>query len=103
MTSEIKLVQGFRGDFPYLLNFNGVNIDISQNTTVYFNFTDRRETKRYSILCRQGTQPNEVIIPFTTQTVDHGEFFGEIVIQTVYGTDIYPIEDRIPIKIRKCV
>ena len=103
MTTEIKLVQGFKGDYSYILNFNGMNIDISSNTTVYFNFTDRRETKRYSILCKEGAQPNEVIIPFTNQTTDHGEFYGEFVIQTVYGRDIYPIEDRIPIKIRKCV
>lgn len=103
MTTEIKLVQGFKGDYSYILDFNGVDIDISSNTTVYFNFTDRRETKRYSILCKEGSQPNEVIIPFTNQTVDNGEFFGEFVIQTVYGRDIYPIEDRIPIKIRKCV
>ena len=103
MTVEIKLVQGFKGDFPYILNFNGAEIDISSNTTVYFNFTNRRETKRYSILCKQGTQSNEVIIPFTKETIEHGEFYGEFVIQTVYGKYIYPIEDRIPIKIRKCV
>ena len=103
MTIEIKLVQGFKGDLPYILSFNGVDIDISSNTTVYFNFTDRRETKRYSILCRQGTNPNEIVIPFTNETSNHGEFYGEFVIQTVHGRDIYPIEDQIPIKIRKCI
>ncbi|MEN6293608.1 MAG: hypothetical protein ABFD07_16535 [Methanobacterium sp.] len=103
MTQEIKLVQGFQGDLPYTLNFNGMDIDVSSNTTVYFNFTDRRESSRYSILCRNGSRSNEVIIPFTNQTVDHGDFYGEFVIQTVYGKDIYPIEDRIHITIRKCI
>jgi len=103
MTQDIKLVQGFKGDLSYTLNFSDVDINITSNTTVYFNFTDRRESNRYSILCRNGSKPNEVIIPFTNQTINHGEFYGEFVIQTVYGKDIYPIEDRIPIKIRKCV
>jgi hypothetical protein len=103
MTPEIKLVQGFQGDVPYILTFNGIDIDVSTNTTVYFNFTNSRETKRYSILCRPGSRPTEVIIPFTNQTVDYGEFYGEFVVQTVYGMNIYPIEDRIHIKIRKCI
>ena len=103
MTQEIKLVQGFKGDLPYILNFNGINIDVSSNTTVYFNFTDRREVNRYSIRCRNGSQPYEVIIPFTNQTVNHGEFYGEFVIQTVHGKSIYPIEDRIHITIRKAI
>jgi len=102
MTQEINLVQGFKGDVPYVLNFNGITPDIS-NATVRFNFADRRETKRYSILCREGSVPNEVIIPFTNQTMDHGDFFGEFVIKSSTRIDIYPILDRIPIKIRKCI
>lgn len=103
MTQEIKIVQGFRGDYPYTLSFNGVDIDVSSNTTVYFNFINHSETTRHSILCNQGSKPNEVIIPFTTQTSEHGEFYGEFVIQTVNGRSIYPIESMILVKIRKCI
>lgn len=102
MTQEIKLVQGFQGDFHYLLNFTGEDINVS-NTKVYFNFTDRRETIRYSILCNQGSKPNEVVIPFSEETSNYGEYFGEFVVESWNATNIYPVEDRIPIKIRKCV
>jgi len=102
MTQEINLVQGFKGDYPYTLNFNGITPDIS-NATVRFNFTDRRENKRYSILCRESSSPNEVIIPFTNQTTDYGDFFGEFVIKSSTRTDIYPITYRILVKIRKCI
>ena len=102
MTQEIKLVQGFKGNFPYTLNFNGTDINVL-NTTVHFNFTDRREAKRYSILCNQGSKPNEVIIPFEDETSDYGEYFGEFVVKSWNATNIYPVEDRIHIKIRKCV
>lgn len=101
MTQEINLVQGFKGDYPYTLNFNGITPDIS-NATVRFNFTDRRESKRYSILCRESSS-NEVIISFTNQTTEHGFFFGEFVIQSSTRTDIFPITDRIPVTIRKCI
>jgi hypothetical protein len=101
MTQDIKIVQGFRGEYPYTLSFNGIDIDISSNTTVYFNFTNG--IKRYSIHCNQGPKPNEVIIPFTTQTSEFGEFDGEFVVQTSTSKSIYPIETPILVKIRKCI
>ncbi len=92
---EIKLVQGFRGSVNYTLD-----CDVSK-AVVRLNFTDRYEQNKKSILCRQGDTPYEVMIPFNTETSEAGDFFGEFVIQTVFGVDIYPIGGYVPIKIRK--
>ncbi len=98
---EINLVQGFRGSISYLLNFDGKDIDISNVTSVLFNFTDRRETLQQSIRCKQGSAQNEAIIPFTTQLTGYGDYFGEFVIKNGSDVSIYPITDRIPLHVRK--
>lgn len=95
MMQEIKLVQGFRGSIKYTLDS-----DVSK-AVVRLNFTDRYEQNKKSVLCRQGDSPNEVVIPFNRETTEAGDFFGEFVVQTVFGVDIYPVEGHIPIKIRK--
>ena len=56
MTQEIKLVQGFQGDFHYLLNFTGEDINVS-NTKVYFKIDLRvivssTESVSKTMLCR---------------------------------------------------
>jgi hypothetical protein len=102
MMQEINLVQGFRGKIQYLLNCDGRDIDISNATSILFNFADRHETNQHSIRCENGDLPNEAVIPFLQNELQtFGEFFGEFVIRDGSDISIYPITDRIRIHIRK--
>lgn len=98
--NAIQLVQGFQGTVKYILNFDGLlNLD---HCTVTFNFTDRLEQNRFSIPCRKGDSPREVIIPFTAkETSGYGDFFGEFAVKSIRELSIYPITGHVPMTIRK--
>lgn len=101
MMQEINLVQGFRGEIRYRLNYDGKDIDISSVTSVLFNFTDRCEQNHYSIRCKQGSFPNEVIIRFVKETSNYGDCYGEFVIRDGENISIFPVVGHIPVNIRK--
>jgi len=97
----IQLVQGFVGTIKYILNFEGQIVDL-EHRTVTFNFTDRLEQNRYSILCKKGTSPGEVLIQFSAkETEGFGDFYGEFVVKSIRDTSIYPITGHVLLKIRK--
>ncbi|MDD4521713.1 MAG: hypothetical protein PHW84_02010 [Methanosarcina sp.] len=103
MTQQINLVQGFKGEITHQLNFNGVLIDVSDATKITFNFSDRCGKTRYSIRCNKGESPYEVKIPISNEAAVYGEFYGEFVIKRGSKVDIYPLENKIPVSIRKCI
>lgn len=102
MTIPIYFVQGFQGEIPYILNFDGKLIDIS-DSIVTLNFADRLGQKRHSIRCNSGHSKGEVVIPiYKKDSVDYGEFYGQFVIKYKSGNmDIYPISDYIFVRIQK--
>lgn len=104
MTAGIQFVQGFRGNIPYILNFDGKLIDVS-DSMVTFNFVDGLEQKRHSINCVCGAPQGNITIPISKKdSTDYGEFYGQFVIKNISGgVDIYPINGYIFVKIQKGV
>ncbi len=100
MSTPINFVQGFQGEIPYTLNFDGQLIDTSDSLVTLI-FVDKMEQRRHSITCKAGK--NDVIIPiFKKDSGDYGEFYGQFVIKHTDGnSEIYPMSGYISIKIQK--